>query len=572
MRNNSKARLNVFFVTALIFCLIFNGLCSANSIGEKIDRGLVALPRDRGVVYVGWRLFDSDPNNVAFNLYRMEVGSKEGYKKINDQPIASSTDYVDDTVLAGGAYRYKVASVVNGKERQSDNSAFVFAFPWNKPYISILMQGDYRPMNVAVADLDGDGRYDYVIKQPTFNTDPWREKGYWKRSLQPYKLEAYGSDGKFMWRYDMGWAIETGKWYSPYIVYDLDGDGCAEVYTKAGVGDSREIDGHVVTGAEFLVKLDGRTGKALAKIDWLSREGFTSYNYFNRNFLTIAYLDGRKPSLIMQRGTYNLIKTMALDRNLKPIWCWEQPAESGDWAYRSLGSHGLISADVDSDGKDELVLGAMVVDDNGQTLWALKMGHPDVCYAADIDVDNPGLEIFYGFETAREQNGICLVDGKTGRLLWGHKEPTKHIHSQGMAADVLAEYDGMEVYGGEQKYAKRWLYSSKGRLIEFRTEGSLSPRAVWWDADCQKEVIFSKAIADWGGQDIQPIEGRVLAVVDFLGDWREEVITGLEGQLRIYSTTISATNRRTCLMQDRQYRLGVVAQSMGYHYPPQLGK
>jgi hypothetical protein len=100
----------------------------------------------------------------------------------------------------------------------------------------------------------------------------------------------------------------------------------------------------------------------------------------------------------------------------------------------------------------------------------------------------------------------------------------------------------------------------------------LSPRPVWWDADPQKEVIFSGDIRDWDGQVFQPIEGRVIAVVDCLGDHREEVITCVKGELRIYTSTIPASDRRVCLMQDHQYRLGVAAQTMGYYYPAQVGK
>jgi rhamnogalacturonan endolyase len=119
---------------------------------------------------------------------------------------------------------------------------------------------------------------------------------------------------------------------------------------------------------------------------------------------------------------------------------------------------------------------------------------------------------------------------------------------------------------------KRWLYSAKGELIKFYESGTLSPRALWWDADPQKEVIISGAIRDWGGETMQPIQGRIIAVVDCLGDYREEVITSLKGELRIYSTTVPTNHRRVCLMQDHQYRLGVVAQTMGYYYPAQLGK
>jgi rhamnogalacturonan endolyase len=440
----------------------------------------------------------------------------------------------------------------------------------SKPYISIPLKGDYDFQKVGIGDLDGDGTYEFVIKQPNFNTDPYQKPGYWKRSPTTYKLEAYRLDGTMMWRYDMGWAIEAGIWYSPWIVYDVDGDGKAEVYCKAGVGDPREEAGHVESGPEYLVKIDGETGKVIAKTDWLSREGFSQYNYYCRNFLTVAYLDGSKPSLIMQRGTYNLIKIQALDKDFKRIWYWESPQEEAK--YRSQSAHGLITADVDGDGRDELVLGSAVLDDNGKGLWTSEMGHPDICYVADIDPDNPGLEIFYGIEPRRQTDAICVLDAKTGRKLWTHKEPTRHVHGQGMVGDVLADSPGMEVFAGERDLKKRWLYSAKGKLIEFKETGALSPRAVWWDADPQKEVVVSGAVRDWGREPIQPIKGRVIAVVDCLGDYREEVITSLKGELRIYTTTIPAFDRRPCLMQDHQYRLGVVAQTMGYYYPAQLGK
>ena len=232
----------------------------------------------------------------------------------------------------------------------------------------------------------------------------------------------------------------------------------------------------------------------------------------------------------------------------------------------------MISADIDEDGRDELVIGAAVLDEYGKGLWTLEMGHPDVCHVADIDPGNPGLEIFYGIEPRQKTDAICVVDARSGRKLWAHKEPTRHVHGQGMAADILANSPGMEVYTGERDLKQRWLYSAEGKLIEFHETGTLSPRPIWWDADPQKEVIVSRDVRDWGGEPIQPIEGAPIAVVDCLGDYREEVITSLKGELLIYTTTIPTSDRHICLMQDRQYRLGVVAQTMGYYYPAQLGK
>jgi len=557
----------IFTLIVSLTCLNINFVyCSSG--GEEIDRGLVALARDRGEVFLSWRLLKSDPEKVGFNVYRRQVWS-ETQEKLNNKPILNSTNYLDQSAAPGTPYRYQVRPVINGKEAKPSKEFYVRAFPFNIPYIQILLQGNYTARNVAIADLDSDGAYDYIIKQPDFNTDPWREPGYWKRSREPYKIEAYTSQGRFLWRYDMGWAIEAGTWYSPYIVYDLDCDGRAELYAKAGEGDPREIDGHVLTGPEFLVKIDGLRGEVVKKIPWFSRDGFDTVSHVTRNFLAIAYLDGKLPSLIMQRGTYGIIKTGAFDADLKRIWYWEASGE--DEKYQGQGQHGLISADIDQDGRDELVIGAAALDDNGNALWNTCLGHPDVGYVADIDPARPGLEIFYGIEPAREENAVCLVEARTGKILWGYKGRTKHVHSQGMVGDIDASQPGMECYAGESDRSRFWLYSARGELLSDKSLGSLAPRAIWWDADLQKEIECNGELFDYNGETIMKIEGRVIGVADCLGDWREEIITSLPGEIRIYSTTIPTEHRRICLMQDRQYRLGVTAASMGYFYPPQIG-
>ena len=532
---------------------------------EKLDRGLVAVKKDDGSVFLSWRMLEADPADIAFEIMRVPVDSAVGRQWTSvtgDKPIRRTNFLIEAPVP--GDYVYAVRTLHDGNSAKP-----CFALSTEKPYVSIPLSGDYDFQKIGIGDLDGDGQYEYLIKQPRFNTDPYQKPGYWKRSTTTYKIEAYETDGTMLWRHDMGWAIEAGIWYSPWIVYDVDGDGRAEVYCKAGEGDPRDEKGLVQSGPEYLIKIDGQTGKIVAKTDWISREGYPSYNYYCRNFLTVAYLDGKKPSLIMQRGTYNVIRTVALDKDFDVIWQWEAAKE--DKRYEGQGSHGLISADVDEDGRDELVIGSAVIDDNGKGLWTTEMGHPDICYVGDVDPDNPGLEVYYGMETRQKTDGMCVVDAATGRKLWALKERTHHLHGQGMCADILAEYPGMEVLAGERDYDKRWLYSSQGKLISFMEKGTLTPRPLWWDADPQKEVFISGAIRDWGKDDMQPVKGRFVAVMDCLGDHREELITTLDGELRIYTTTIPTKEMRPCLMQDHQYRLGVVAQTMGYYYPPHLG-
>ncbi|MBN2129986.1 MAG: hypothetical protein JW741_10840 [Sedimentisphaerales bacterium] len=541
--------------------------CAAGA--EKLDRGLVALRQDEGSVFLSWRLFADDPAGITFAVVRQDERdagdsqvpvTKDAYRLTNcvDRKAPEKTCLYELYVCANGRRAERPAASV--RVAPSDSA---------KPYLSVPLQGDYDFQKVGVGDLDGDGSLEFVIKQPNFNTDPYQRPGYWKPSTTTYKIEAYRVDGAMMWRHDMGWSIEAGIWYSPWVVYDVDGDGKAEVYCKAGQGDPRDEKGLVQKGPEYLVKLDGQTGRIVARAPWLSREGFSDYNYYCRNFLTVAYLNGEAPSLIMQRGTYRLIKTEALDKDFRRIWYWDSTREKA--RYAGQGSHGLISADVDEDGRDELVLGAAVLDDDGRGLWTLEMGHPDVCYVADVHPENPGLEVFYGFESRQKTDGLCVVDAATGRKLWTHKEPTRHLHGQGMAGDVLAEHAGMEVLAGERDFPQRWFYSASGKLIELRQEGTLTPRPVWWDADEQKEVVVSGAVRDWDGPPLQKLEGRVIAVMDCLGDYREEVITSLKGEMRIYSTTVPTAQRRPCLLQDHHYRMGVVAQTMGYYYPAQLG-
>jgi len=542
--------------------------------GEALDRGLVARPLARGGVYVGWRLLASDPGNVAFNVYRRTHQTEA--VKLNGEPLRKTTDFVDDSAVAGREHAWLVRPVVGGKE--GSPSREVWATPGGKtePHVTIKLQGNYTFQKVGIADLDGDRQYDVVIKQPGDNIDPYVK--YWKPSPDTYKLEAYRHDGEFLWRYDLGWAIERGIWYSPYVVYDLDGDGKAEVAVKTGEGDPRDPDGRVRTGPEYLSILDGSTGKVVAQVAWPSREGFEGergYNYASRNQLGVAYLDGRRPSLVVERGTYNLIKVVAYrleDGRLKEHWRWDNTGESK--SYWGQGAHWMHGADVDGDGRDEVVLGSAVVDDDGTALWTTGLGHPDHCYVGDIDPERPGLEIYYGMETRQqERNGMCLVDAATGKILWGHEGYTRHVHGQGLSSDIDARYPGAECYGADtdsqKNYAWSRLHTCKGRVISDENLGGFSPRTVYWDADPQRELLRNGRISDYGGDEMPPrVEGTLIAVADILGDWREEIITSTEGQLRIYTTTIPAADRRTCLMQDRLYRMDVVVAAMGYFQVP----
>jgi rhamnogalacturonan endolyase len=598
---------------------------------EQLDRGVVAFPNKEGRVYVGWRLLASDPADVAFDVYRSDTAAG-ARRKLTARPIADSTNFVDSSAPAGGKTGfYSVRAIARGRTVSESTPVGVDESVEIGGLKRIKLQGNYTVQKVGVADFDGDGKLDYLVKQPNFNSDPYvLGKGYWKPSPEPYKLEAYRHDGTFMWRYDMGPGIETGIWYSPIVVYDLDGDGRAEVYCKAGPKDPAEIvrhpDGMVTGGPEFLVKLDGATGRELARVPWPDRSeikhrttssDMADYNYQSRNLLGVAYLDGKRPHLIVQRGTYTMIKIRALDPQLKTVWSFDAKGEYEK--YQGQGAHGIQVADIDGDGRDEIVYGAAALDDNGKPLWNTGRGHPDGCYVGRIDPSRPGLQVFYGHEWKQSNSGLCLVDARTGETLWGHPGPTIHIHSTAMVADIDPTRPGMESYGGEANGTQFFLFDAKGNRIGEKPMGGLSPKAVWWAdgptklivaggklfrfkspgadevaAMAAKQNALNASVGDvvrglkqpaglpakvsvtelwpgYVGEVFGPVEGTVIGIADCIGDWREELLVSVAGELRIYSTTTPASTRQVTLMQDRQYRTAVAMQTMGYFYPPMLG-
>lgn len=540
---------------------------------EKLDRGLVAVRLDGGGVYLSWRLFARDPAGLAFNVYRKTEVDPRG-AKINAEPLRGATSCLDTPPAGAAGLSYALATVLDGREESCPGAPAFAASAGlkNAGCVTLRLQGGHTFQKAGIADLDGDGRLDFVLKQPDDNIDPYVK--YWTRSPDTYKLEAYAHDGRFLWRHDLGWAIERGIWYSPYLVYDLDGDGRAEVAVKTGEGDPRDPDGKVTQGPEYLTILDGRTGAPVTRIDWIPRSKFTGesgYNYASRNQLHVAYLDGKTPCLIVHRGTYNVMFATAYEYRggaLRELWRWSN--EGAGRQCQGQGAHWMHCADVDGDGRDEVVLGSLVLDDDGTLLWTTGLGHPDHCYAGDIDPELPGLEIYYGIEPGRDRNTMCLVEARTGRIIWGHEGKTAHIHSSGLCGDIDASRPGAECYSGERDFAdKRWLRDCKGNVIGTQDLGGLAPRSACFDADAQRELIRGNRVIDFGGAEVAAgIEGRVVAVADILGDWREEIITSVKGELRIYTTAIPAAVRHPCLLDDPLYRSDVAGAAMGYYQVP----
>lgn len=607
---------------------------------EKLNRGIIAQPNKEGKVYLSWRLLRNDPQGTAFNVYRSVAGGSA--VKLNKEPVVVTTDFIDEQPALGSECAYWVRPVVAGKELDPSEKALLKADAGkDKPYYtSIKLQGDYIPQRVALADLNGDGTYDFVIKQPSQGIDPAGGPG---PTDLTYKLEAYLSDGTFLWRKDLGPALEPGIWYTPFVVYDFNGDGKAEVAVKTGP-DTPRVDGRVTEGPEWVSILDGMTGKELAKADWPPRDPrLGNYNRINRNQMGVAYLDGKTPCVLVARGTYKMMIVDAYqfhDNELKRVWHWDGEEETP--VIRSQGAHGMHSIDLDGDGRDEIVLGSVCLDDNGTALWSVGLGHPDKCYVSDIDPTRPGLEVFYGIEPWHDDGkGVCLVEAKTGKMIWSIGTNTYHV-GDAMVADIDPSIPGLECFASEDGKGGRngsstdkYLFTAAGKRLGANEDVPGCRNWIWWDGDLVRETFGggfggggfpprgagrgprgpgepgqagpgqtgsvqvvsvqtnadgavssgrrgrgsgrggfgggprSQSIVKYKGETLTTgIEGSIVMMADVLGDWREELITSLPGELRMYSTTIPAKDRRPSLMQDPGYRLEVAHRSMGYEQSP----
>ncbi|MCG7386306.1 rhamnogalacturonan lyase [Paenibacillus sp. ACRRY] len=560
---------------------------------EFLDRGVVAVKTGTGV-FVSWRLLGTEGSNVSFNVYRDGT-------KVNASPITNSTNLQDASGTSNS--KYTVRAVVGGTEQAASAAVSV----WGNNYLSVPLSipaGGTTPDGVAytysandasAGDLDGDGEYELIVKWDPSNSKDNSQSGYTGEVF----IDAYKLNGTRLWRISLGKNIRAGAHYTQFMVYDLDGDGKAEVAMKTADGskdgtgtvigdaskDYRNSSGYVLSGPEFLTIFNGQTGKALSTVNYEPARGNVSDwgdNYGNRvdRFLAaIAYLDGERPSLVMARGYYTRTVLVAYNwRNgqLTKQWTFDSNT-SGNSGYAGQGNHNLSVADVDGDGKDEIIYGAMAVDDNGKGLYTTGLHHGDAMHLSDLDPDRAGLEVFQVHETPSNA-GVEFRDARTGQLIWGI--PTTKDIGRGMAADIDPRYKGAEVW------ADGGLYTAKGQKIG-TTLPSSTNFGIWWDGDLLRELLDSNRIDKWDYANSKTVNLLTASGVssnngtkstpnlqaDLFGDWREEVVwrTSDSSALRIYTTTAVTDKRIYTLMHDPVYRLGIAWQNVAYNQPPHTG-
>ncbi|WP_282102897.1 rhamnogalacturonan lyase, partial [Micromonospora sp. H61] len=559
---------------------------------EKLDRGLVSVRSGNGNL-VSWRLLGTETSGVAFNLYR-------GSTKVNASPITGATNYLDSGAAAGSAYT--VRAVVGDTEQAASASALQFGagyldVPLQVPAGGSTPSGEsysYSASDASVGDLNGDGNYEIVLKWEPSNAKDNSQSGYTGNVY----VDAYTLTGTRLWRIDLGRNIRAGAHYTQFQVYDYDGDGRAEVAmktadgTRSGTGqligsssaDHRNSSGYVLSGPEYLTMFNGQTGAIASTVNYDPPRGTVSSwgdSYGNRvdRFLAgTAYLDGQRPSLIMARGYYTRAVIAAWDfRNgtLTKRWTFDSNS-SGNGAAAGQGNHQLSVADVDADGRQEIVYGAATIDDNGRLLHSTGNGHGDAMHVGDLDPGRAGLEVFKVDEDASKPSSY-FADARTGQVLWS--TPASGDNGRGVSADIWAGSPGAESWSS----AVAGLANTRGQNVGRKP--SSANFLAWWDGDPVRELLDGTKIDKYGtGGETRLLDGSQVASNngtkstpalsgDILGDWREEVIwrTTDSRALRIYSTPTPTSTRIYTLMHDPQYRVAIAWQNTAYNQPPHPG-
>lgn len=578
------------------------------------ERAMIASHNTGGVL-VSWRWLSSESEDTSFDIYRDGI-------KLNQTPITNSSNYKDLTAQEGTTYNYEVKNAITNTSLCSysfkpEKDKFYRSIPLNNSGLSLI----YQANDAAIGDLDGDGEYEIVLKRMVDSRDNGEDpKNPVWTGIQPGSciLEAYKLNGSFLWRVDMGININQGAHYTPFIVYDFDGDGRAEVAFRSAegtiFGDGSKIgdvngdgridyrnqsSGRVLEGPEFLSLVEGATGKEITRTEYIPRGEQKTWNAYwgddwgnriDRFLMGVGHFgsqDGRA-SIVICRGYYKNYQIWTLhyaQGKLRNRWKFDTNSGWTDWAGQ--GNHNLSIGDVDNDGKDEIVYGSCGIDHDGKGMYSTKLGHGDALHLGKFDPNRSGLQIVDCHEEPSDHQGKGTEyrDAATGNII-------AYIPGSGdvgrcLVADVDPDNPGCEFWSSSTEY----MYScSTGQILTKKIpvcKGGKDPTynmAIWWSGSLNRQMLDDAMVHSYtdgrlftgnnfGVKSINGSKANPCFYGDIWGDWREEMIyvDSNNTELRIFTTDFETEYRFHPLMDDHIYRISAAHQNVGYNQPTHTG-
>ncbi len=592
---------------------------------------------------ISWRKLAQEPEGTTYNVYKRAAGSGE-YTKMNSTPL-KKTNYAPSSLNNNTEYAVTAISP-EGVEGEKSAPFLYKTQPWPNVWLNIdfdntvIPRNDYRTKFCWPMDTDGDGEYDAVVVDRLYAGAASGEEDTENTATTTHKIQAYRFTGELLWTVDMGPNVNICAGQNDMVVaWDINCDGRCEVMVRSSDGtrfwdkqnetwgkyamgsDKADVDGdgivdyrtQTVRNRPFYISvIDGLTGEEIAASELKYNEvtdGSDSYTRTNRadymsdgyaamdGHFCICYLDGIHPSLVMEcldrdnnKTHHNYVFTWDYDWNGSSASNWHH---SHTWSRNDKRPwpaefHMLRVADVDGDGRDEMIQGGYSV--NPLTGWFASpgIGHGDRFVLSDIDPDRPGLEVYAIQQSALL--GQLLYDACTAERIKEWYLPSVYDVGRGTCLDMDASHKGYEILS----YADEFVYDCKGEKTGQTRSGSMF-EGCWWDGDLQREWLNSPGGDGWGTNlMVSKVLGDRLAefsqeaswathaatgtrpafMGDIIGDWREEVLlakqddngcTGLVG----YTTAMSTNYSIYCLQQDPHYRGDCTTR--GYYQHPNTG-